>query len=375
MRIRELGKHGIGIEIRKGDEFVIPAGFIQISANPLKGSGHLSRPGLAWFIELVFGTDITVNRDNFLPYLDKQLEAFERFLRESHLFKDIDFDDPSQEQHILDTALANKATAEWSAVVAANLAMFAKDAIAKNNAEDAAWAAAVSERFRSLWIFKENFEEAVWMGQSARRLVEALSLWRANQANGDEGFWQATLQESSYVFSQLFSVPVTFIQGRAYVGGQQIDGRNARLVDFLLSGGSSGEAILIEIKTPTTPLIQKSKYRTSIHAPSSDLSGAIVQAADYRNYMLQQLRGVTQDRSIDLSTFNPKVIVIVGNYSSELDSDEKRRSFELYRSSLSNIEIITFDELFRKIEHLAKLFNLVKTNEGATPTTPTAQEG
>lgn len=217
-------------------------------------------------------------------------------------------------------------------------------------------------------LFKQNFEEAVWMGQSAKRLIDALSLWKANEGNGDEGFWQTSLRESSYIFSQLFSVPVTFIQGRAYVGGQQIDGRNARLVDFLLSGGSSGEAILIEIKTPTTPLIQKSKYRTSIHAPSSDLSGAIVQAADYRNCVLREIRGVTQDRPSDLSTFNPKAIVIVGNYTSELDSDEKRRSFELYRTSLSNIEIITFDELFGKIEHLAKLFNLVKTNEsGASP--------
>src|SRR5438105_1320682 len=74
MKVPELGKHGIGIDIRKGDEFVVPAGFIQISANPLKSSSHLYRPGLAWFIELVFGTDITGNRDNFPPYLDKQIE-------------------------------------------------------------------------------------------------------------------------------------------------------------------------------------------------------------------------------------------------------------------------------------------------------------
>lgn len=368
MKVPELGKHGIGIDIRKGDEFVVPAGFIQISANPLKSSSHLYRPGLAWFIELVFGTDITGNRDNFPPYLDKQIESFDRFLRDSNLFDGVNFDDSAQEQRVYDTAVANKGTAEWFAFVAANLAMFAKDAIGKNDADSAAWAAAVSERFRSLWIFKQNFEEAVWMGQSAKRLIDALSLWKANEGNGDEGFWQTSLRESSYIFSQLFSVPVTFIQGRAYVGGQQIDGRNARLVDFLLSGGSSGEAILIEIKTPTTPLIQKSKYRTSIHAPSSDLSGAIVQAADYRNCVLREIRGVTQDRPSDLSTFNPKAIVIVGNYTSELDSDEKRRSFELYRTSLSNIEIITFDELFGKIEHLAKLFNLVKTNEsGASP--------
>ena len=37
IRVRERGKHGIGIEVKKGDQFVLPEGFIQISANPLKG--------------------------------------------------------------------------------------------------------------------------------------------------------------------------------------------------------------------------------------------------------------------------------------------------------------------------------------------------
>jgi hypothetical protein len=36
-------------------------------------------------------------------------------------------------------------------------------------------------------------------------------------------------------------------------------------------------------------------------------------------------------------------------------------SFELFRTSLAGVDVITFDEFFRKIEHLAKLFNLVRT--------------
>jgi hypothetical protein len=59
----------------------------------------------------------------------------------------------------------------------------------------------------------------------------------------------------------------------------------------------------------------------------------------------------------------------VGNYS-ELDTEEKRRSFELYRSSLSNIDIVTFDELFRKMEYLAKLFNLVSSDQSSSPSQP-----
>jgi hypothetical protein len=220
---------------------------------------------------------------------------------------------------------------------------------------------AASERFRSLWIYKTHFEEVVWMGQSAKKLTDVLSLWKTHQSNSDEEFWQIKLQEASYVFSQLFSVPITFIEGKAYVGGQQVYRKSARFVDFLFSGGSSGEAILIEIKTPVTQLLQKSKCRSSVHAPDTNLSGSVVQAADYRNSVLRELRTVMKDKPIDISTFNPKVIIIIGNYASELDTDDKRRSFELYRASLSNIEIVTFDEPFRKIEHLARLFSLVKS--------------
>jgi hypothetical protein len=224
---------------------------------------------------------------------------------------------------------------------------------------DAIWATAVAERYRALWVFKQQFEEAVWMGQSARTLTETFSTWQANRANDDEEFWQTTLQESSYALSQLFSSPVTFIKGKAYVGGQQIDGKNARFVDFLFSGGAGDEAILIEIKTPKTPLLQKSKYRSSIHAPSTDLAGSVVQISDYRNSIIQNYHAILSERSVELSAFRPRSVVIIGDYANQLTDDLRRRSFELYRSSLSNVEIVTFDELFRKIEHLAKLFNLV----------------
>jgi Domain of unknown function (DUF4263) len=329
------------------------------------------RPGLAWFAELVFLESIPTNPDHFEPFLDKLIEQFDQYLRSSAIFEGFDFDDSSQSEAIYNRAAENKNSAEWYAYVAVLLSTLAKEAIVANNAVGAASAIAGAERFRSLWIFKVNFEEVVWMGQSAKKLTDVLALWKANQANAVEEFWQIKLQEASYVFSQLFSVPVTFIQDKAYVGGQQIDGKSSRFVDFLFSGGTSGEAMLIEIKTPVTQLLQKTKYRSNVYAPDTALSGSVVQAADYRHSVTRDLQTITQSKNIDISTFNPKVVIIIGNYGSELDTEEKRRSFELYRSSLSNIEIVTFDELFRKMEHLAKLFNLVKSEPN--PETPAPQ--
>ena len=89
-----------------------------------------------------------------------------------------------------------------------------------------------AERFRALYVFKEFFEEVVWMGHSAKRLIELLSIWDANKENGDEEFWQIQFQSHALALSQLFSVPVTLIEEKAYVGGQGIDRQDARLVDF-----------------------------------------------------------------------------------------------------------------------------------------------
>ena len=112
--------------------------------------------------------------------------------------------------------------------MAAGLASAARSAINEGNASDAAWAMASSERFRALAVFKSEFSETVFMAQSARRLVDFLGMWDAIKTNDDERFWQKIFAEHSYAISQLFSVPVTFIQQNAHVGGMNIDGNDAR---------------------------------------------------------------------------------------------------------------------------------------------------
>jgi len=47
-------------------------------------------------------------------------------------------------------------------------------------------------------------------------------------------------------------------------------------------------------------------------------------------------------------------LVVIGN-TGELDTEGKLGSFELFRRALRGTEIITFDELFRKVEVLLHL--------------------
>ena len=248
MKLREPGKHGIGVQIRKGDQLTIPAGWLKVAANPLKGGGHLSKSGLGWFAGLVFGNGLEKRRYDFLTAITELDDEYGEALKKSPLLAGFDLEDPKQSEAVFNKLNTNRDTPEWWLYVSSGYLSIAKDAIDKQDALLAAWAVGCAERFRSLYVFKEHFEEVVWMGHSAKRLTELIHLWDANKTNGDEEFWQIQFQSHSFAFTQMFSVPVTFIAGKAYVGGQGIDRSDARFVDFLFSGGSASEAILIEKK-------------------------------------------------------------------------------------------------------------------------------
>jgi hypothetical protein len=302
----------------------------------------------------VFGDGLETRRNDFLAAIAELDDGYREVLKKSPLLAGFDFENSDQSEPIFNKLSEKRGTPEWWIYASGCFLSIAKDAIEKQDAVLAAWAVACAERFRSLYLFKEHFEEVVWMGHSAKRLTDLIHLWDANKTNDDEEFWQIQFQSHSFAFTQLFSVPFTLIEGKAYVGGQGIDKNDARLVDFLFSGGTASETILIEIKTPVTPLIQKKLYRRNVYAPSAELAGSVVQVEDYRRSWNQHVHTLVHDKKYDLAAFNPKAVVIIGN-SSNLDDERKKRSFQLFRSGLSNVEIVTFDELFLKIERLASL--------------------
>jgi Domain of unknown function (DUF4263) len=91
------------------------------------------------------------------------------------------------------------------------------------------------------------------------------------------------------------------------------------------------------------------KYRGNVYPPSRELGGSIVQVNDYCDVLRELLR--TRQPGVELSAFNPRRVVIIGNYEKELTDSKKKRSFELFRTGLFGVDIITFDEFFKKIEH------------------------
>jgi len=361
INLRKVGDNGRGIKVEKGDRFVIPAGAIKIAANPLKSNSQLTKHGIGWFAELIFIEDIKRNADEIDFIIENNDQYCDNYFKNSPLLANLEVSDSNYSEKVLEILEKNKTSAEWWVLLFSIFNSIVSEAIKENDAKKTAWAMRCAERCRAMFVFKENLEEVVWMGHSARRIVEVISIWESNKNNSNEEFWQSIFNENPYILSQLFSAPIVFIKDKAQIGGVNIDGKNAKYIDYLYTNDSSNDALLVEIKTPKTKLLGK-KYR-GIQTPSSDITGAVVQVLDYRRELSKNIRSITEDTDYKIEVFNPRCVVIAGNASTELDSESKRKSFELFRTNFKDVEIITFDELFKKAETLATLFNLVKDKQ------------
>lgn len=189
---------------------------------------------------------------------------------------------------------------------------------------------------------------------SLSSLKNVFSIWQANTENDNEEFWQKNLAHNSFIFAQLFTFPVILLEDKAYVGGKSIGNKGGNIVDFLYANNLTRNAALIEIKTPKTKLLG-SKYRGDVYNISSELSGSIIQIANYKKSLMQNFINLTSPEEENFEAFNPKTIIIIGNIQDELGEQQKKKSFELFRTGLNDIQVITYDELFGKVEFLIAL--------------------
>jgi len=143
------------------------------------------------------------------------------------------------------------------------------------------------------------------------------------------------------------------IQEQAFVGGKTVANRRGNLVDFLMKNQATHALALIEIKTPKTPLLG-GEYRSGVYNISRHLTGAVQQVLTYRQTLIEEGHHLLREFSSP-TTLVPRCIVIAGNTRTELDTDAKRRAFELYRSQLPGIELIAYDEMAHRTKRLIRV--------------------
>jgi len=169
-----------------------------------------------------------------------------------------------------------------------------------------------------------------------------------------EGRWHAFFKKYSWIFSYLFATSVTYFDDQYYVGGQKGSGTGAQYADFIYKNSLTENNAIIEIKTHKTKLLNKSPYRkgTNVYAPSFSLVGGINQVLSQKETLLKEFSNIVRN---DFKAYEPKCIVVVGTIDGL--SENECRSMEMFRNNLRGVEIVSFDELRKKLEVIHGLFS------------------
>lgn len=176
-----------------------------------------------------------------------------------------------------------------------------------------------------------------------------------DQPKKTEKRWQKIFDLNPFILSMIFGYPVVKVLREASVGAPHLDGSGAKIADFLAKNPVTSNAALVELKTPQAELLAAKPYRGATNAnpvyqPHADLSGAVAQVLDQR-YRLQKDIAThrSNNRGLELTTYHVDCVVVAGRTPEDEDC---RQSFEIYRQSLKDVRIVTFDELLIKLESL-----------------------
>ena len=177
--------------------------------------------------------------------------------------------------------------------------------------------------------------------------------------NFPEADWQRFLNENPFILSLAFGYPIIKVQNQASVGGRKISGSGEKITDFLVKNSMTNNTAIIEIKRPQTELLNKKPFRHGVYTPSSELSGSISQVLDQK-YLFE--RAISQfkenSRIHDIETYSVHCCLIIGKMPSD---EDQQKSFELFRRNSKDVEIVTFDELLKKLKELSVFLNPEKT--------------
>ncbi len=195
--------------------------------------------------------------------------------------------------------------------------------------------------------------------QEEREKVLAEFMRMLEDENLGEGDWQDFFETHTWIFGYGLRYQILrTVQSQPNYGGTTVTGRGGQRGDFLSTTEANVRfTTLVEIKKPQEGLLGSTQYRNGAWSISSELAGAISQVQI--NCSTWEIEGSRTDANREamatdgIYTIKPRGIVVIGNLT-ELDSREKRSSFEQFRNNLANPEIITYDELYERTRYIVQ---------------------
>jgi hypothetical protein len=197
----------------------------------------------------------------------------------------------------------------------------------------------------------------------------------AAEAHGPEAAWQRFFEDNPWVLGtglggQLFT---SWDDERLQqvVAGSSIAHEGKRADALMRTSGVIRWLTFGEFKTHETPLLDAKEYRPGVWHPSKALVGGVAQSQTTVQRAVEDLRDIVRATAADGSDIpddiafltRPRSYLIAGHLDQLLGEfggphREKIRSFELYRRSVVEPEIVTYDELLARAEWV------VDTEEG-----------
>jgi len=104
----------------------------------------------------------------------------------------------------------------------------------------------------------------------------------------------------------------------------------------------------LEIKTPETHLLG-SEYR-GVFPLANELSGSVIQVQTYKYNLLKGLAALKENFDF-FEAANVPTYVLAGN-TSRLKDENQKRCFELARKNSRDTTILTYDEVFTRLQLL-----------------------
>ncbi|HAS6186006.1 TPA: DUF4263 domain-containing protein [Vibrio vulnificus] len=181
-----------------------------------------------------------------------------------------------------------------------------------------------------------------------------------------ERAWQQFFERNQWIFglglNYIFNASLEGEKLEKTVSGASVSGSGKRVDALLRTTGIIQSLSFGEIKTNRTQVLKsvKEPYRADSWAISDEFAGAIAQV---QRTVQKSLMNISEQLTIldkdgyrkqdPIYLYKPKAFLVIGSLEEfkndkGLINESKFSSFELFRRSISDIEIITFDELYSR---------------------------
>ena len=179
----------------------------------------------------------------------------------------------------------------------------------------------------------------------------------------NEPLGQGYFQRNKWIFGHnLVYQFVSNLANQGHVGGTTLIGRGGQRTDIIIYTQANARfTVLVDIKRPDSTLLERKEYRNKVYPLGEDLTGGASQLQSYcRTWAIEgsrQEENAAELQESSIFNYEPRSILVIGNLA-ELDNQNKRATFELYRRNLHNPEIITYDELLERVRFTVHVGNL-----------------